>query len=518
MNNGQQHDLQASRLPPELLELVFGELDIPSLLNCKKVCRLFCAIISKNTGLQYATELFAAGMDDGPHSSADKPVRLSALQSHQHCWDTMKWDPTAGSINMEDGNAWELCGGVLCQNISGGGVSCFQLPSQFKGIEAKRWIVPNPGFSVRDFTMDPSQDLLMLLEVNGELPEQTVIGIHLRNLSDGAPHPLANGALITHSPGMEGNFRFALQICGRRIGVLIADEALQSDSDQELLVWDWRTGQLELFIRGHELQSFSFATEDLIIVAVISSDDEELQSFSLAVLSVSQSPNTATSINDLDYICALQYPTVNVDIQSVIIRSEPAPGWVPHASLAVPFFSSLKNRLFVLTTVFDVSNNTGSNTAVLFIPLSTILSQVQAAAGPSRSVIPWSSWGPHGTRMIARRPSETWVCYSFGMKFIQMLPWVQQRRARIYDFNQYARTSTPVDGTQDGKPTWKKLAKSQKINEQMPIFQDDIITYLPGRVAEVHLPSSSTYEAVMLSEDNIVAVSSTLRRYTYLPM
>lgn len=58
-----------------------------------------------------------------------------------------------------------MYGGVLAQSDEEGGISFFRLPSDLRSIEEKQWSL-GPSFPclVRDFGMDPSQDLLILIE------------------------------------------------------------------------------------------------------------------------------------------------------------------------------------------------------------------------------------------------------------------------------------------------------------------------------------------------------------------
>lgn len=178
-------------LPGELIGLTFNHLDAPSLLRCmqvsvhnsqmrgsltrlslsfhiqKKVCKLFQAIISGSTHLGYKIELFASHMEDNGHSSMDTISRLNLLREHNRVWNDMKWT-SYGSIPMCDGHCWEFSGGILAQSTHEREIFFAQLPCKLKGIAERRWSVPF-DFRVRDFTLDNSQDLIVLLELAGNL-------------------------------------------------------------------------------------------------------------------------------------------------------------------------------------------------------------------------------------------------------------------------------------------------------------------------------------------------------------
>lgn len=60
-------------------------------------------------------------------------------------------------------SAWELINGVLAFGV-GRRLRCIQLPSALRDIPEKEWFIEDIGFTLRDFTMDPAQDLLVILE------------------------------------------------------------------------------------------------------------------------------------------------------------------------------------------------------------------------------------------------------------------------------------------------------------------------------------------------------------------
>ena len=114
--------------------------------------------------MQYTFELAAAGQVNGPESSAASSAsRLEALKKHQSSWDNLKWSREL-CIPMESGGLWELYGGVLAQSTAEGTLTFLQLPSDLRSIEEKVWTLGKFGFVVRDFGMDPSQDLLVLIQ------------------------------------------------------------------------------------------------------------------------------------------------------------------------------------------------------------------------------------------------------------------------------------------------------------------------------------------------------------------
>ena len=86
------------------------------------------------------------------------------LVRHQQGWADLQWTKEQ-RLKMLHGGLWELYGNVLAQNTSDKSTICFkQLPSQSRNIEERDWSVNVREFRVRDFGIDPAQNLLIIVE------------------------------------------------------------------------------------------------------------------------------------------------------------------------------------------------------------------------------------------------------------------------------------------------------------------------------------------------------------------
>ncbi|KAF9243501.1 hypothetical protein BU15DRAFT_43126, partial [Melanogaster broomeanus] len=461
-----------------------------------QVCKLFHSIISGSTQLVYKIELHASYMEDGDNSSLDTVDRLNALREHNKAWNNLEWTHH-DTVLMCEGHSWELSGGILAQSTTQNEISCVQLPCKVKGIPHKRWTVPL-DFTVRDFTLDNSQDLLVLLELAGTFPN-IACKIHLRNFS-GEPHPCAAVPQIRHAPqSMRDDFLFLIQICGPHVAILFIDQG--GAIPNSFLVWNWHTGHQKVHMRMLEFRSFAFMTEDLILAAILRSDEVPC----LNVFSIAACDNPVTDLEEMPYTCELRFPEIKGEVKHMLIRSEPTPSWRPPANLAVPFYASRRDFIFVIAlrvvTQYDIQEHT-----VLLVPLSTLLSQVKLSRDAPQRCIVWKDWGPKGSRMLCREPSETWVCYTYGMKFILGLRWKRGHEARVYDFNPYAARKHVKTKTDSSIP-WTPLVRQASMNQQCHGFGEEVTTTLPGRVALVNLMQSKDgWETAMIGEDNIVMV------------
>ncbi|KAF8134940.1 hypothetical protein EV363DRAFT_1429622 [Boletus edulis] len=501
-------------LPDELIGSIVDHLDVPSLLRFMQVCKLFYSIISESAQLIYKIELFVSHMEDNEHSSMETVNRLNVLREYNRKWNDLEWT-SSGSIPMTDG-CWELSGGILAQVIHGNALSLVQLPCKLKDIPERRWSVPF-DFRIHDFTLDNSQDLVVLLELVGTFPPNVSCKIHLRTLS-GEQHPRAAETQITYtSSSLHATVSFMIQICGNRVAVLFYDRLffeLDRRSTNPFLVWNWRTGQQELYVHTAGITSYAFMTEDLILATIIRSDSEP----ALQILRASAHVDPIRSLEETPCICELQLPKVQGEVEWLLVRSEPTPTWKPPTGSGVPFYASRKDYIFsvfIRAVVDDMERN-----IVLFLPLSTLLLEVERSHDVPRRNVPWDAWGPDGTRIISMQPSETWICYTYGMKFVQHVPWNNGYAVQVYDFNPYAARKH-IKTAVDSPMPWKHLAEESKPAGRREVFysSEQVVTRLPGRVATIALAhSNNSRDAAMIGEDHIVIVQSNSATYTYMAM
>ena len=105
------------------------------------------------------------------NSSRPIPIlqKLSLLKEYANKWQSLSIDKLNKDEEEPDrtiGPAWELAGGVLAQNQGNDIIEFIQLPSSSRGRARKAWTT-HTAWPVRDFTMDPGQDLLVVVEGKG---------------------------------------------------------------------------------------------------------------------------------------------------------------------------------------------------------------------------------------------------------------------------------------------------------------------------------------------------------------
>lgn len=102
-------------------------------------------------------------MEDGPPSALGASDRLALLKRRQEAWNRLDWS-SREEITMPQDMKWQLYGGVLAQLRTLNSIVFMQLPSEFRGIERKEWTVNDADFKIEDFKMDPSEDLLVMIQ------------------------------------------------------------------------------------------------------------------------------------------------------------------------------------------------------------------------------------------------------------------------------------------------------------------------------------------------------------------
>ncbi len=224
-------------------------------LNTFQICIFFRTLIDDSAASEYSVELAKHGLK-AHHSAGGSADSLQVLRKYASGWA----DPasmTETHIDMLHGGLWELFGNVFAQTGPDGGLHLFQLPSPSLSIPESKWNIPM-DIPFRDFGMDPSQDVLILIESPTQgrrrfssrfpVPNRT-FNFHIRTISTGQKHPLAKNPKVSVKLDIisrDAVSTFAIQISGDYFGVFFNDA--QGDGGF-LVIWNWKTGEKEMV--GH---------------------------------------------------------------------------------------------------------------------------------------------------------------------------------------------------------------------------------------------------------------------------
>ena len=102
-------------------------------------------------------------MVDNPSCSMPTGERLDRLKAYIDYWKTAH-QKEYHDLEMNGTRYWDLRRGVLAQVQKKCTINCIQLASVVRQTGEQRWQIPDVGFRIAEFTMDPEQKLLVILE------------------------------------------------------------------------------------------------------------------------------------------------------------------------------------------------------------------------------------------------------------------------------------------------------------------------------------------------------------------
>lgn len=308
------------------------------------------------------------------------------------------------------------------------------VPSSLRGIpESPPWDV-RVGFPIIEFGMDPTTNLLILLEVvpTGQaVPHANRSRIHLATLSDGASHPGAQlSELELEIERYTHHWSYTIQTCGDLLGILYAHPRHEHTmGEYHLVIWDWRRGAIVTQVSGNDLESFTFLDHGRLMLGRIPQRiDHDLNGMQVHLELYSFEPlNQPDTTRPLRKLGVLKYPTTEEDVEfsHLNIRMDPAVAWRPPTTHNVPFHVGDEERIINIQWHGFCDSRAGP--IIHFVHLKTVLDHVRRLEVESRQVegdqfidVPWKEWGPHGSRLWVDNLgiSHNWLCYVYGSQWI----------------------------------------------------------------------------------------------------
>ncbi|KAJ7498966.1 hypothetical protein FB451DRAFT_18603 [Mycena latifolia] len=465
------------KIPPELVEAICLCLDALAIVRFSQVSHQFYRILQQSSALQYKIQLELAGLRDGQAASGSA-TRLEMLKGYQTAWASFDWTKSHSCKIEMDGDLWELVGNVLASYHPEKGFSFTRVSSATRHIPQAQWSIAALPVAVLDFSMDLSQDLLLAVEFNAS--KSTAV-LHLLSLQTGRSHPSARTPSLSRQVGTPDPMSFQIRIFGEYIGIMVEND----DEDVELLVWEWKSGNIKKHLRRDDMTSFAFLDNRRLVIAALSTDLQP----ELRVLDIEG------HISDMIGYFSFRLPALSRPLQDVteidmMIQTEPASSWPADHNLDEPFAVSHSDRLFVMSVRRWETFQATEPTFMLCFLLSTLLNTMDSFPdGGENRTLAWDNWGPRRTRMLrVSQLPDPWVCFVYGQRCI-----IQTDRARcqILDFNSL---STSPD----------RMIEEKTVDKRRRLFFRPVTTSAPFTLTSVDIPPSA---AVMLAEDAVVSVS-----------
>jgi hypothetical protein len=274
-------------LPVEILSEILSQLDHLHILRCSsvrassflkrwwphshffviKVCKQLHALVTSSLALQYRIELASDGLVNGQSGGSafsTTAARMEILLERRAAWRALRPNRRTSVALAGHCHAYELVGGLFAKALEDFGASrrlvASWLPGNGRG--ERRFVVDDLGVRIKDFALDPSQDLIVLLEHRPAPGSSSMAGadifVHLRKLGAVvAPHPAAKNPML----------------CRRAIGP-VHGCMIQIVEDivgmyfwmpfHAVLIWNWMSGE-ELLVRpqNHLSNPYSFSRYSL---------------------------------------------------------------------------------------------------------------------------------------------------------------------------------------------------------------------------------------------------------------
>ncbi|KAF8261985.1 hypothetical protein EI94DRAFT_1809525 [Lactarius quietus] len=391
-------------LPVEILSEVLVRLDHRSILHSSAVCRQFYTLVATSLNLQYRIELEAEGLIDGPpgEPASTTAARMDLLLERRVSWRAMRPRRRAAVALAGHCHAYELVGGLFAKAIEEYGAArrlvASWLPTNTAG--ETRLVVDDLGVRIKDFALDPAQDLIVLLEhrpAAGPTANTSAntagadIRVHLRKLGAGAvaPHPAAKVPVLCHR-ALGPVHGCMIQIVEDVVGMYFWMPM------HGVLIWNWMTGEELVFIQEDQaperIWDFSFLSPRAYMVTTLK-DGGEIRIYSFASPS---SPRRPTHVATLH----LPAPHPNRPLFELTTTTGPFLARPPAGS---PFSLARTARVHVFTLHHDPGVHRARWQPACFVVHNRTLMRYVGEYQEGDAVdVPWEEWGPTGTRFFVR--------------------------------------------------------------------------------------------------------------------
>ncbi|KAF9527797.1 hypothetical protein CPB83DRAFT_855639 [Crepidotus variabilis] len=501
---------QACSLPAELYLRILTYLDYRSLLKCAQVCTTFNEFVSNTTSLQYTIELAVAGQLDNMDCPLAASEKLTQLKKHQKAWRDVKWSREY-EIKMSDGDFWELYGGVLGVSTARNTFIFHCLASDLRNIQETTWeIEPDPKIPIiRDFTMDPSQDLFVILEIPNWFIQQEHynIHIHFRSLTNGKNHPKAcEGRKVTHRfDESTPEVWFDMQVFGHLILVFMAGATCP-----EVFIWNWQTGDLLCNLYGDDICTSALLSDEWLVVGIT----DEYGPPSIVTVNFLREGTSRCQFDELDTKGSFSYPSFAGKswFNGIQIRCDPGPLWNLQPRPSSAFYTDPKEFVFVVSLGIGWGRS-GRHTynCTHIISSSYLLSLAESSANEER---PWNTWAAKRTQFFLPRciHSDVWVCFVSGKKHVfAAIPKAGQFSAVLVDINQL-----PLRRMDEEKKSYLDDDAVKPKDFLRKLFDEPVETSMSFMSNTMSLEDSHPHSEVLCSEDNIIIVDVLCGNYRVL--
>ncbi|TFK71029.1 hypothetical protein BDN72DRAFT_958405 [Pluteus cervinus] len=474
-------------LPNELWEHILLCLDYRSVLRCQQVSRLFNSIVATSAEIQYYGELEMDWMIDTRTSNLPMKERLALLRERRSAWDNLQWRILPRETIPSTYLAYDFVDGTYGIIQDNHEFMATVLPTKAREGHRK---THHLDFSVRDFCMDPTQDVIVFLGEPDTNDPATYL--YVRSYESMAPHRESEQSrILVNCPQRPHNCM--LQVVDNLIGVACNN---RPGTELEIRIWNWKTGK----------QVYDGGSADTTGATAYSYTILNSQAFAVGTALTSGYVSIVDITSGIE-VSRLLFPRLlSGEIRSIEVDSPPF--------LARP----LKDCIFMASSTFRVHtfrlNYWSRDEGVLVLRAYILNEFLLSYATPSTSVqgpfpqeIPWEEWGPHNTRIMQADPWSDTHCFSEGVRVVLPLDFEEEDMClQILDFN-FPRNLSEND-PEKSETSVVPCTSPGKISRPSR-FHHDIETSLPYTKHLRPFPSSCPVDdetVLILGDSHVVAI------------
>ncbi|KAJ3558537.1 hypothetical protein NP233_g11490 [Leucocoprinus birnbaumii] len=424
-------------LPDDLIAEILRWLDEDSVYTCSLVNKGLRAYLHHDLEFEYRYRLAKHQLVDTCHGRFTYEQRIHLLKHFTWMWWSDIGSPKEPyEAYRIEGRciAYELVAGVFAKT-DGSSLTMQWLPSLFTPARQITYSRRKIGFPIKDFALDPTQDLITLIEADllpNVLPRGREIVIHIKRLSTYAPHPLAKEPtirfMVPYHP--QGNYPqgVTIQLAGDLLSIFFSSPP----GLPQLLLWDWKRNAIILnsMTPGLHLPTGTHSFEIL-------------SPRSYALLSTTNSGSI--HVYNIDYprnpivppfcVARLMMPSLLPGLQLASLFSHTGP-FLGQPRRDGIFTTSPDARVFVITARFL---NTPRTHATFFINGAAFAPYMQLRDQPSEiPEIPWQEWSNQKCFLTPFHLSTNWlrqVRYVQGTRVVMPMEEPSHGKVAILDFN-----------------------------------------------------------------------------------
>lgn len=288
--------------------------------------------------------------------------------------------------------------------------------------------------------------------------------LHLRSISTGLPHPLAQNPLLTVELDFDVQSSWICSFDFKIMGTLLLTKfAFTTLRRYEVLIWNWVEGVLLHRIScSSGVCDFALLDREHLVLSSLTYSErlQCLHSIALFVYNISAPPSNyhsppggqfnISSYSSLRHILKLEFPRVLSSLSAspfrFMLRSDPIPGRVIYAG-STTFSCAQSTTLCALISLSepDLANGMLStlepslNFCVIISGnhLLGYLNQCSVRdAGPTTLL--WREWGENATRWFTDADElDEWTCWISGSRYVNSLFEARHRSqmVSVFDFN-----------------------------------------------------------------------------------